>query len=68
MKRLWLFLIIILYVPGISYAQQINLGEGVGSSIGDATLSIVNASEAVSNIKLTTGNYSMIREGMLSRI
>jgi len=46
-------------VPGISYAQQINLGEGVGSSIGDATLSIVSASEAVSNIKLTTGNYSV---------
>lgn len=59
MKRLWLFLIIMLCVPCVSYAQQINLGEGVGSSIGDATLSLVNASEAVSNIKLTTGNYSI---------
>ena len=68
MKRLWLFLIIILYVPGISYASEPTVGDGVGTSIGNATLSIVNASEAVSNIKLTTGNYSMIREGMLSRI
>ena len=35
------------------------MGESVGATIGAATLSLVNASEAVSNIKLTTEDHSI---------
>lgn len=59
MKRLWLCLTLLLWIPGISYAQGFNLGKGVGSSIGQATLGLTNGSNAVSGIKLTTGNFSL---------
>jgi len=59
MKRLWLCLTLLLWIPGISYAQGFNLGKGVGSSIGQATLGLTNESNAVSGIKLTTGNFSL---------
>ncbi|MBI2556698.1 MAG: carboxypeptidase regulatory-like domain-containing protein, partial [Planctomycetes bacterium] len=35
------------------------MGKGVGSSIGQATLGLTNESNAVSGIKLTTGNFSL---------
>ena len=53
MKRLWLCLTLLLWIPGISYAQGFNLGKGVGSSIGQATLGLTNGSKAVSSITLT---------------
>ena len=59
MKRLWLCLALLLWIPGISYAQGFNLGKGVGSSIGQATLGLTNGSKAVSGIKLATGNFSL---------
>jgi len=59
MKRSWLCLTLLLWIPGISYAQGFNLGKGVGSSIGQATLGLTNESNAVSGIKLTTGNFSL---------
>lgn len=59
MKRLWLCLTLLLWIPGISYAQGFNLGKGVGSSFGQATLGLTNGSNAVSGIKLTTGNFSL---------
>lgn len=59
MKRLWLCLTLLLWIPGISYAQGFNLGKGVGSSFGQATLGLTNGSSAVSGIKLTTGNFSL---------
>ena len=59
MKRSWLCLTLLLWIPGISYAQGFNLGKGVGSSIGQATLGLTNEINAVSGIKLTTGNFSL---------
>src|SRR3989339_1386732 len=53
------YLALLLWIPGISYAQGFNLGEGTGSSIGQATLGLTNWSNAVSGIKLTTGNFSL---------
>lgn len=50
MKRLWLCLTLLLWIPGISYAQGFNLGKGVGSSFGQATLGLTNGSNAVSGI------------------
>ena len=58
MKRLWLCLTLLLWIPGISYAQGY-VGKGVGRSIGQATLGFTNESNAVSGIKLTTGNFSL---------
>ncbi|MBI2470948.1 MAG: carboxypeptidase regulatory-like domain-containing protein [Planctomycetes bacterium] len=59
MKRLWFCLALLLWIPGLSYAQGFNLGKGVGSSIGQATLGLTNGSKAASDIKLTTGNFSI---------
>lgn len=59
MKRLWICLTLLLCIPGISYAQGLGFGKGVGSSIGQATLGLTNGSKAVSGIKLTTGNFSL---------
>ena len=58
MKRSWLCLTLLLWIPGISYAQGY-VGKGVGRSIGQATLGLTNESNAVSGIKLTTGNFSL---------
>ncbi|MBM4067211.1 MAG: carboxypeptidase regulatory-like domain-containing protein [Planctomycetes bacterium] len=59
MKRFLLCLTLLLCIPSLSYAQGLGFGKGVGSSIGQATLGLTNGSNAVSGIKLTTGNFSL---------
>ncbi len=61
MKRLWLCMALLLCLAGFASAQVVNQGVGksVGGPIGKAALNLINGSNAISGITLTSGNYSI---------